>query len=262
MRRLLLLLITACKIGRSLAAPLPTVLMGNWQVAQVGTDTWITSSDNIVPNDPYLIGRHVIISQAEISSPMSYLADCSSPEIDSAPDVSLDKLVALTEGERQSEPVKPIAKDYDLAFSGSQHVTPLMLHCKKGNFASEGANIKPWLVVADKNTLLVSGNMSSILTLKRIIDERPSPSFNCRKVQQDDEKAICISFDLATWDKSVNKAYRAALWQLKQAKNKHELNEVMHSQQIWIKKRADCNTDSRCLYQSMFDRIGVLRKYY
>lgn len=261
MRRIMMLL-TAFTVGSSLAAPLPPTLNGSWQVTHVGIDEWIQSSHYGVPDDPYLVGRRVVISQTEISTPMSNLSTCKAPEVSSGPNLSLDELVALTEGDRQTEPVKPVAKDYGLAFPGIQRVMPLMLNCKQGSFADEGANIKPWLVLADQNTLLVSGNMSSILTLKRVTDDLPLPAFDCRKAQQEDEQAICRSYDLAAWDKSVKEAYSAAIQQLKQNDNKHELKQVISAQRLWIKERAACRTNSQCLYKSMSDRINFLSQYY
>ena len=247
----------------AVAQTLPTALIGNWQIEHVGIDDWNTSTHYGIPDDPFLVGRRVVISNVEISSPMSTVADCKTPAINSGPTMALDKLVEMTRGDRQSAPAKPVAKDFDLAFQGSQQVTPMMLSCEQGKFADEGVKIKAWLVVADKNTLLVSGNMSSILTLKRLpADALPSPSFKCNKATKVDEKTICGSFDLAAWDMSVNDAYGAAKWQLKQVDDKQAFNNTVKSQQAWIKQREKCGEDKQCLYQSMFNRIDQLSENY
>jgi uncharacterized protein YecT (DUF1311 family) len=256
------LLITVMFSAQAYATPASIdPLAGAWQVKHVGIDDWISSHISVSPDDPLIVGRRVIITADKISAPMSQFPTCLHPELDAGAALSLDKLIELTSGERETEPLLPIAKDFDLSLRGTQKVTPLTLKCKTGSFAEDGEKIKAWMIMTDENTLIMPGNMNVYLTLKRLpTDIKPAPSFNCSKAAKPAERAICNSFDLAAWDVSVNDAFRTVVSQATEVNpNDHQtISTIKKQQNAWIAQRNKCGNDSQCLYKSMISRVETL----
>lgn len=87
-----------------------------------------------------------------------------------------------------------------------------------------------------------------------------SPSFPCDANLNQTEKTICDNDELAAWDKSVDKAFKTALWQQQaiMPDDKAALRKIKSEQTAWLKKRNQCQNNTGCIARAMKDRVDTL----
>jgi uncharacterized protein len=94
-----------------------------------------------------------------------------------------------------------------------------------------------------------------LILKKRQPDARPRASFPCEKAVTSTEKAICGSFDLASWDRSVAAAYAEAL-----ERNKDHQDKIRGEQKAWLKKRDACGDRVPCIDELLWRRVEDLKQ--
>jgi uncharacterized protein len=84
----------------------------------------------------------------------------------------------------------------------------------------------------------------------------PAP-VDCQSPKAADEVAICANQDLRTLDGEMDRAYRAARirWTASMS------GSVKAAQLDWLKKRAACGADTRCLFDRYVEQITWLDSY-
>jgi uncharacterized protein len=88
-----------------------------------------------------------------------------------------------------------------------------------------------------------------LFLVRRKADEKPKPSFSCTKASTPTEKAICESFVLAGWDRSVSLAWQRA----------QEFGyDSMEDQKAFLRTRDKCGGDAACIEKAMAQRTQDL----
>lgn len=77
-------------------------------------------------------------------------------------------------------------------------------------------------------------------------------SFDCRRASHPSEIAVCRNPELATVDRNLDAAFRAAL------KRSADPDGLRAGQRAWLTDLRNCNDDPFCLYETYADRIAVL----
>jgi uncharacterized protein len=111
-----------------------------------------------------------------------------------------------------------------------------------------------WIALQDKDTLAMHYSNQVLLILRRrSADAKPRASFPCEKAGTPTEKAICASFQLAGWDRSVSAAWHAALERApeKQAK-------LHGDQKEWLRKQDACGSSVACIDDLLWRRVDAL----
>jgi len=83
----------------------------------------------------------------------------------------------------------------------------------------------------------------------------PGP-VDCKRAVSDDEVAICASEELKILDEEMHRAYRAARMRWTSSLS----NSIKLAQQDWLKKRARCGPDTKCLFDRYVEQITELDK--
>ncbi|WP_312283012.1 MULTISPECIES: lysozyme inhibitor LprI family protein [Pseudescherichia] len=237
-------------------------LIGEWRVTAVQLDNEATTSTGTTINDPHYIGRKVVINRENINGNLDNSVNCSYPNYQLNKTISLDKLLESTSGKRHVAPQNPKAEDYGLK---AQNVLPVSIVCKEGKFGPKGEDIGNWVALLERNTLITNWYDNSYLVMKRIqINEKISPSFSCHASLNPTEKAICSNNELASWDNSVNQAYKTLLMQQQKIMpdDKTTLNNIKATQMNWLKKRNECRADTDCIEKTMKDRVDVITQQF
>jgi uncharacterized protein len=84
----------------------------------------------------------------------------------------------------------------------------------------------------------------------------PGP-VKCQSAKAADEVAICAIPDLRTLDEEMDRAYRAARIRWKAPMSR----SVKTGQQDWLKQRAACGSDTKCLFDRYVEQITWLDSY-
>ncbi len=96
-------------------------------------------------------------------------------------------------------------------------------------------------------------NQVLLLFQRRPPGSKPTASFDCAKAASSTERTICASFDLASWDRSVAQAWRAALDRRPQ-KQAH----FRKTQKEWLHARDACGYKADCLDDLQWRRVDEL----
>lgn len=237
-------------------------LNGEWRVISVRLDNLASTLTGITVNDPHYVGRKVIFNNGSVSGNLDETVNCNSAQFNVQQAVSLDKLLTLTSGTRHTEPQNPKADDYGFK---AQNLSPVLITCKEGKFGPKGESIGNWVALDQDNMLITNWYDNSYLVMKRIDKaEKIAPSFNCKAALNRTEKAICNNNELASWDNSVNQAYKTLILQQQKVMpdDKDILNEIKVGQSTWLKKRNQCQDDTACLEKSMKERVDAITQQY
>lgn len=78
-------------------------------------------------------------------------------------------------------------------------------------------------------------------------------SFDCRRASHPSEIAVCRDPELATVDRNLDAAFRAAL------NRSADPESLRAGQRVWLADLRNCNDDPFCLYETYADRIDALK---
>lgn len=250
------------------AAALPATLIGQWQVAQVHINTWVSSSENYHWNDGRLRWRIFQFSPQQITDDTSYGNDtdaCIAPQA-SITRMPLKTLMdgSLAHGYGDAPEAHPSPEAYKLPAEPNEQVNVISIRCKDGLWQSDlgvGDGVKgAWMYLTHAGQLVLRWGDETLLVLNRLpADAKPAPSFDCAKASSPAEKTICSSLQLASFDRSVNWSYEVARDDAKDAGN--GMSKLAAEQRAWLRKRDACGANAACLLTAMKRRLEELSAY-
>jgi len=254
--RVIALLAATAAAQASAAAP-PSGLLGTWDVVRVEVDRADQMHWEVQPQDPELLYRELVIGKTETH----FAADketCKEPSW---------KPSAMTWGELFGKgfqrpegggrSTKPTPKDFELDVESRDKATAYTLCRNKKLKGSKVWLEAEWVVLPATDTLVVHQDPQVLLVLKRrAADARPRASFACEKAVSPTEKAICSSFELAGWDRSVADAYTQAL-----KRNASTQDKILADQKDWLRKRDACGDKTSCIDDLLWRRVDDLKQY-
>lgn len=238
----------ACTI--SLAAALPGAMQGKWEVARVAVDGRDQPHWQYFPDDPRLLGRELVVSDASITI-NDDSRDCQAAVSKPLPSGSLQQFIGqrFPRPESLDTPTHPTLADFDLKLSDTA-VSPIGTVCTPDNSPWNGAW---WIQLSPDQALTNYDNSGYVLVLQRREANQPvKPSFSCSKAAGAAEQTICSSAALAGYDRSVTAAYHRA------TATSDDKASLKQEQMDWIKARNLCAKDEACLQKSMHDRVDQL----
>lgn len=220
-------------------------LIGTWEVAHVGVNMADQPHWNYRPEDPQLVGRELVVSSDQIRfadfngtrcAPATWKRESWSWK-DLTDEVFLGPKSSATPAEWKLKTV-PRGK--------------VTVHVPCGH--SPSWTKRSWLVAIAPDKVIFELDPETVLFLARRRDDaKPKPSFSCAKASSATEKAICGSFVLAGWDRSVALAWQHAIEVGK--------NDSMDDQKAWLHTRDKCGSDAACLERVMRDRTTELFRH-
>ncbi|HUB88788.1 MAG TPA: hypothetical protein VMA74_03570 [Dyella sp.] len=243
---------------------LPAALIGQWQVAEVHINSFVSSSENYHWNDGRLRWRIFHFSNQQITDDTSYGNDtdeCDAPQA-SVARMSLQKLMSgsLAHGYGDAPDAQPSPEAYKLPAEPNQQVDVVSIRCQDGLWQSDlgvGDGVKgAWMYLAPGGQLILRWGDETILVLDRLpADAKPQPSFDCAKA----DSPICRSLHLASFDRSVAWSYKVARDDIKDTDDSPA--KFVAEQHAWLHKRDACGADASCLLKTMEQRLDELARY-
>jgi hypothetical protein len=236
-------------------AALPAALVGTWDVERVAVDSGDQPHWKFRPDDPQLLGRELVIDGERARFNGAKEPNCDRPGWKRRPS-TWGRLVAagLLRGGGESD---PSPADYGLEVSRKAAVTAYSF-C---NGAGDPRQREPagaawaqgsWLVPQTPTRLVMHLDDQTLLILvRRKADAKPQASFPCARAASPTEKAICASFALAAWDRSVALGWRHAT-------ENGTTDELLAEQKAWLRTRDACAADAACLEETMRKRTTSL----
>jgi hypothetical protein len=251
--------------GPTLAAPspqrapetgLPATLAGSWEVERVAVDRADQPHWKHRPDEPALMNRELVIDGAEARFSGGKEGTCK-PAGWQRHTSTWGTLIAGGQlrggGAAESDPT---AADYGLKVTRKAPVTAYSF-CgspsdpKHPIVNANGWMSEPWLAAQGADHLVMHLDEQTLLVLaRRKPDAKPVASFPCARATSPTEKAICGSFTLAGWDRSVALAWR---------QQSESGGAAVSDQKEWLRSRDTCGTDARCLEEKMSTRVSALR---
>jgi uncharacterized protein YecT (DUF1311 family) len=248
-----LVLLASVSWAKSDGAP-PADLVGTWDVERVEVDRADQMHWGVKPDDPQLVGRELAIS----SEGVHFTAEkegCKqsrwSPLATTWKRLFEGGFLRAPGGGRSTHP-KPA--DFQFVASGPAQVKAYLLCPDLTHKRADAWMQDKWIALQATDTLAMHYSNQVLLILKRRpADAAPRASFPCEKAVTPTEKAICASFQLAGWDRSMSAAWRAALERApeKQAK-------LHGDQKEWLQKRDACGADVHCIDDLLWRRVDEL----
>jgi uncharacterized protein YecT (DUF1311 family) len=146
-------------------------------------------------------------------------------------------------------------EDFEVGLRKAQSTTAYAVCPKPGSKANRFPMV-PWVALESPNRLALNLDNQTLLLLRRRPEgAKPTASFDCAKAAAPTEKAICGSFELASWDRSVALALRQAI-----ERNPQREAELRQSQKEWLAKRDACGSDGPCIDEAQWRRVEDLRQ--
>jgi hypothetical protein len=230
----------------------PPSFIGAWEVEHVAVDAADQPHWSHRPDDPYLMGRELIIEADAVRSRLGKEVNCQPAGWQAHP-ATWGELIDA--GFPRSGNGGTTPADFGLKVSPRARVTayslcPIPAARRRPGVQWVWQMYDVWLVQQAPDRLVMHLNDSVMLILaRRSPDARPRASFACDRAATSVEKAICGSFNLAALDRSLALAWRRS------AKGR----EVVAAQKAWLRSRDACGGDEACLEEKMTARIGELK---
>lgn len=231
-------------------------LSGTWDVVRVAVDSRDQPHWQYRPDDPQLLGRELIFTEASLRFNDGSL-DCVKPKWNMRT-TTWGKLLgeSFKRSPSANIPVDPAPADFGLSVQKSESVNSYHVQC----VVTAGQRTPtPWNEVwftSDGRGMTMRLSTSALLVLeKRSPDALPRPSFSCAKAKTVVEKTLCSSVALAALDRSVASVWRDAL-----SRNPDQTERLREEQNSWLKSRDDCGQQVKCLEENILRRIGELQQ--
>ena len=245
----------------SLAAQVPTSLVGDWTVRSVAVDARAGMSSSHEADDPHLLGEVLVIHpDGQIDYPLA--TPCESMTWKARPRTTLAALVGANVkagGGGGGPKTAPRLGDYGLKL-GNPSVTPFVPLCtsKQAPGQTTAWDAADWFVSLTPDTTAMGNGIDTVLVLSRLTASTPiAPSFACKGTLSPTEATICKSQALAGRDRAVAQAYRRVT-ALAQKRKLNNLAAMEAEQRQWLKTRDACQTDDQCIIDRMRERITAL----
>jgi uncharacterized protein YecT (DUF1311 family) len=259
LKKICLFFISVFHTLAALAADIPASIEGQWEVAEVHINTEATWTPIYQWNDPRLVGRLFIFKKTEILDNTPEGGECSNSSAKPIK-LSLNKIIeesmaGFGEPERNSS-----SKDYRVKLPSTNSVEIIQLLCDEqpwhANLGKNDAVKGVWLAKFN-DQLLLRWYGESLLVLKKVQeDSSPKASFDCHKAQTRTEKAICNSYELSAFDRSIKTSFDEARSHAKETEQDEKALSL--DQKQWIIKRNQCVDNAACLLNSMKNRLQEL----
>lgn len=233
---------------------IPAELLGTWDVEHVAVDRQdLPIRRSYKPDAPQLVGRTLLISNDEVKLERGKEFSCR-PAVAQPHRTTWGFLIgkgfARPPGGGRS--ATPSPADFGLKVSKRASVTAYSL-CSSHSRATTRFPMNNWVAPIGDRLAFNLDNQTLLLLYRRPTDARPKASFECGKATTPTEKAICGSFELASWDRSVAAAWRSAL-----KERPDERPELEKSQRAWLRTRDACGAKTDCIYSQQWDRVEAL----
>jgi uncharacterized protein YecT (DUF1311 family) len=239
--------------GKTGNAAAPDELIGTWDVEQVLVDGQDQIHWGYRPNDPQFLGRELVIDRTMVRFNGARLQCRQSRWV--AHQTTWGNLIGggfprSPDGGRKA---RPEPSDFELTVPSSTPVAAYLV-CRQSERQEAKFVSGTWLAKKDSSTLALRIDSSALLVLsRRPADAQPSPPFSCKRASSPSEKAICGSFALASWDRSVHIGFQKA-----PDRGSDTAEQTRKEQKAWLSKRNACAADTACLAQEMFARVQSL----
>ncbi len=245
---------------QSTPAALPAALVGTWQVTRALIDSRSPRTLQYQYDDPRLVGRLVTVSATNISTELAG-STCGGASATRQRTTGA-ALMRETMGRGAVAGQTPTARDYGLDFGQRATIDVLWVKCVSGDIGPVGPPANSpgnWMVILPRGDLAMRWFDAMVLVLRKVPPgAKPAPSFACTRAATDAERAICRSFSLASYDKSVAKAYARALAAARESKDAANVARLQADQRGWLQARDRCRADEACLRKAMDDRLEAL----
>lgn len=223
----------------------PADLVGTWAVAHVAVNMADQPHWNYRPEDPSLIGRELVVGGDQVRFADVRGTHCEPATWKQEPWTWQE----LTDGVFLG-PKAPATPAAWRVSSPPKRKMTVYVPCGRSTTWQKLS----WLVPVGPDRAIMELDPETVLFLvRRKADEKPKPSFSCAKAATPAEKAICESFVLAGWDRSVSLA-----WQRAQEVGH---NDSMDEQKAWLRTRDKCGGDGACLERTMRQRTQDLSQF-
>jgi uncharacterized protein YecT (DUF1311 family) len=230
----------------------PAGMVGTWEVERVESDRADQMRWEVRPQDPQLLGRELVISKDEVRFSEDK-GPCKRPSW---------KPTAMTWGDlfgkgfQRPGGARPTPADFEFTASIREKITAYVLCPDRKSKGSDLWLQSEWLVLRAPDTLVMHQDSQVLLILKRRpADAKPRASFPCDKATTPTERAICGSFSLAGWDRSVAAAYTQAL----ERSHDHQ-DKIREEQKAWLRKRDACGDRVSCIDDLLWRRVDDLKQ--
>jgi len=249
------LLAAATAPSRKAAEP-PAGFAGTWDVVRVEVDRADQPHWEVKPQDPALLNRELVISKTEAHFEPDKEA-CRQPAWKAS---AMTWAELFAKGFRRPEgggrSTKPSPSDFEFDVPPRDRVTVYTLCPGKKLKGSDVWLQGEWVVLVSPDTLVMHQDSQILLVFKRrAADAKPQASFPCEKAASPTEKAICGSFALAGWDRSVAAACQEAL------KGNAAPDKIRAEQKDWLRKRDACGDKASCIDDLLWRRVDDLKQY-
>jgi uncharacterized protein YecT (DUF1311 family) len=233
----------------------PGEIAGTWDVERVAVDNEDGLHWEFKPDDPQLLGRTLLIDGGRVRFEDGKEIGCKQsawPVRRTTWGFLFAKgFVRPEEGGRSPA---PLPEDFALRVAKTEPATTYSLCPSTGKRASRFPRDN-WVAVRGSDQLALHyDNQVLLLLRRRAPGAKPAPSFDCGKAETATEKAICGSFELASWDRSVALAFRRAL----ERQTPQKQAELRQGQKDWLRKRDACGDKSECIDDQQWQRVSEL----
>jgi len=222
-----------------------------WVVKKAEINTELTRTLQYQYNDDRLVGRVITFNKGNIEANLPEDTDCQQPEYKESKS-TVDGFIKSTIGEADSAS----AKSYELDVNGKENVFVLTPECHKGTFGDINTGRNSKLAIISNNKMLINWYDGTILVMAPLDSkEKPKPSFSCSNAKSASEKTICSDYELSSYDKSIDNAWKEAKDLARSSDNQYLSEKVTSTQKKWLKERNSCGDDKVCLKNNMKKRL-------
>lgn len=235
------------------AKPIPSRLIGTWDVVQVAIHDTDQRGSYYYPSDPRLLGRELNIGAHEFRFGIHGISVCT-PRRLNIKRTSWGALIADSFrrtskfGETQTQPGP---ENFGLHIPSSTTVTAYEITC---SIATENSKREFewhegfWFAFLNDEVVMRVGETALVRLARRTPFTKPNPSFSCGSAKSKTEKAICHSVKLSALDRSLAIAWKHAI-------DKNDSSDLRREQAQWLGVRDECGASAACLEEKMLLRI-------
>jgi uncharacterized protein YecT (DUF1311 family) len=221
-----------------------------WDIVGVRIDTAATRTQAFGIDDPRLVGRRIQFTRTNIDTNADE-GGCEQPRYIEAP---------LASGTAPGNGLPTTATqlgDYGITLPATDPVALVRIFCRPALGGGVYDNGTPFLRTGPTTALLAWNDLAMLELRLRSPDAMARPSFDCRHAASSTERAICGSFDLASLDTSMSKAYAGAVKAMVDYEPSQR-NQLRREQRRWLANRSECNAQEKCLLARYAERIAAI----
>jgi uncharacterized protein YecT (DUF1311 family) len=245
--------------GRSGSPHIPAsvrALWGTWDVEQVAVDVQERAHWTFEPNDPRLLGRTLVLDEEGVNF-NALEAPCAQSRWTSHASSWATVLATgfpRSGSGKHGSPSRPADFDLNVTANATLAVFPICEEPLKRRALQPHLSGK-WIAAMGDDKLVVGFDGAALLLLKRRSSEaKATASFACTDTHTLTESAICQSYELAAWDRSVAAAWRGAY------KKTSTPAALLEEQKLWLRKRDACGAHMPCIAQQLRERVTQLSR--